>query len=132
MAQNVTPVVLKVQGFEDREVLKVNYKFDQETDVEGQTNGIPRGGRVNIRVKAMNDGNNQLLQWMLGAHDPRQMTIVFNNTKDGSLMKKIEGVDCYCVHYVERWEDQQMHYEDIDVVCRELKNGPVSYENPWK
>ena len=132
MAQNVTPVELKVQGFDPREVLKVKYKFDQETDVEGQITGIPRGGRVNIRVKALNDGNNQLLQWMLSPHDPRQMTIIFNNTTNGQQMKQIEGVDCYCVRYIERWEDQQMHYEDIEVVCRELKNGSVNFENPWR
>ena len=61
MAENVTPVVLEVKDFEAREVMMVDYKFDQTTDSEGQIDGIPRGGKVTIRVKAMNDGNNQLL-----------------------------------------------------------------------
>ena len=42
MAQ--TPVTLKVTDFADREVMLVNYKFNQETDIEGQLVGIPRGG----------------------------------------------------------------------------------------
>ena len=36
MAENKTPVTLKVKDFAEREVLLVNYKFNQETDREGQ------------------------------------------------------------------------------------------------
>ncbi len=50
MAENVTPVTLAVKDFAEREVLLVDYKFSQATDREGQISGIPRGGRVNIRV----------------------------------------------------------------------------------
>ncbi len=132
MAENTTPVTLSVKDFEDREVILVDYKFDQTTDREGQITGIPRGGIVKIRVKAMNDGNNQMLQWMLAPNDPRDMTIVFNNTVDGKTMKTLEGTGCYCIHYKEQWEDGEEHYEEMDIVCQELKNGPVEYVNPWK
>jgi len=57
MAENVTPVTLEVKDFKAREVILVDYKFNQATDREGQISGIPRGGRINIRVKALNDGN---------------------------------------------------------------------------
>lgn len=80
----------------------------------------------------MNDGNNQLLQWMLAPNDPRDMKITFFNTIDGSTMKELEGTGCYCVHYVEKWEDGQEHYEELQIVCQELKNGPVAFQNPWK
>ena len=83
MAENVTPVTLEVKDFAAREVLLVDYKFNQATDREGQISGIPRGGRVNIRVKAMNDGNAELLGWMLAPTDPRDFTIKFQNTIDG-------------------------------------------------
>ena len=132
MAANTTPVTLSVKDFETREVLLVDYKFQQETDREGQISGIPRGGRVTIRVKAMNDGNNQMLQWMLSPNDPRDMEIEFQNTVDGKTMKKLEGKGCYCVNYKEQWEDGEEHYEEMEIVCQELKNGPVGFENPWK
>lgn len=132
MAENVNPVMLEVKDFEPREVIMVDYKFDQATDVEGQLAGIPRGGRVTIRVKAMNDGNNQLLSWMLDPTGPRDLSIKFNNTIDGSAMKELKGTACYCVHYVEKWEDGEQHYEEIVVSCQQLENGPVSYVNPWK
>ena len=132
MAENVTPVTLEVKDFETREVLMVDYKFDQATDREGQISGIPRGGRVNIRVKAMNDGNTQLLQWMLAPTDPRDFAIKFKNTVDGKDMKQLKGTGCYCVKYKENWEDGQEHYEEIELVCQKLENGPVSFENPWK
>jgi hypothetical protein len=132
MAENVTPVTLEVQDFEKREVIMVDYKFDQATDREGQIAGIPRGGKVNIRVKAMNDGNNQLLQWMLSPNDPRNFTLTFYNTVDGGTMKQIKGTGCYCIHYKEKWEDGQEHFEEIEVVCQKLENGPVGFDNPWK
>jgi len=50
MAENVTPVILKVKDFAEREVLLVDYKFNQETDREGQIAGIPRGGRVTLQA----------------------------------------------------------------------------------
>ena len=131
MADNTTPVQLAVKDFEAREVILVDYAFNQATDREGQIAGIPRGGKVKVRVKAMNDGNNQLLQWMLAANDPRDMKITFYNTVDGSTMKEIEGKGCYCVHYIEKWEDGEEHYEEIEIVCQTLKNGPVSIDNPW-
>ena len=132
MAENVTPVQLAVKDFETREVIMIDYKFDQTTDREGQIAGIPRGGKVTIRVKAMNDGNNQMLQWMLAPTDPRDFTVTFINTVDGATMKELKGTNCYCVNYKEKWEDGQEHYEEIEVVCQKLENGPVSYNNPWK
>ena len=45
-----TPVKLEVDGYKEREVMMVKYEFDQATDVEGQMSGIPRGGKINIRV----------------------------------------------------------------------------------
>lgn len=132
MAQNVTPVQLDVQDFETREVMMIDYKFEQTTDCEGQISGIPRGGKVTIRVKAMNDGNNQLLQWMLAPNDPRDFTVTYFNTVDGSTMKELKGTGCYCINYKEKWEDKEEHYEEIEVVCQKLENGPVSFDNPWK
>ena len=101
MAENVTPVTLEVKDFAAREVLLVDYKFNQATDREGQISGIPRGGRVNIRVKAMNDGNAELLGWMLAPTDPRDFSVKFKNTIDGKDMKELKGTGCYCVKYKE-------------------------------
>jgi hypothetical protein len=80
----------------------------------------------------MNDGNSQLLQWMLAPNDPRDFTVTFQNTVDGSTMKELKGTGCYCVNYKENWEDGQEHYEEIEIVCQKLENGPVGFSNPWK
>lgn len=132
MAVNVTPVVLEVKDFVSREVISVDYKFNQATDDEGQITGIPRGGKVVIRVKAMNDGNDEMVQWMLSEYDARDMKITFNNTVDGKVMKTIECSGCYCVHFLEKWEDKEQHFEEITVTCQTLKVGPAEYNNPWK
>ena len=110
----------------------VDYKFDQTTDREGQISGIPRGGKVTIRVKALNDGNNELIAWMLDPTSPKNVSVKFLNTVDGAAMKELKGTNCYCIDYVEKWEDGQDHYEQIEIVCQKLENGAVAYDNPWK
>ena len=105
MAENVTPVTLEVKDFKAREVILVDYKFNQATDREGQISGIP---------------------------DPRDFTIKFQSTVDGKDMKQLKGTGCYCVKYKEYWADGEEHYEDIEIVCQKLENGPVVFENPWK
>ncbi len=132
MADNVTPVTLEVADFVAREVMMIDYKFDQATDREGQIAGIPRGGRVTIRVKALNDGNNQLLSWMLAPNDARDFKVTFYNTIDGSTLKELKGTGCYGIHYKEKGEDGQEHFEEILISCQKLENGPVVYENPWR
>ena len=132
MAQNTTRVSLQVKDFAEREVLMVDYKFEQATDREGQISGTPRGGRIKIRVKALNDGNVELLNWMLNSTDPRDVTINFFRTDSGDKMKEIKGTGCYCVHYKEYFGDGEEHYEEIDIVCQVLENGSVKFDNPWK
>ena len=118
MAENKTPVTMKVKDFAEREVLLVNYDFSQETDREGQVSGIPRGGRLKIRVKALNDGNPELLGWMLSPNDPRDVEIAFENTVDGKAMKSLKGTGCYCVHYKEYWGDGEEHYEEVTIFSK--------------
>ena len=132
MAENVTPVLFEVKDFAPREVLMVDYKFTQATDREGQIAGLPRGGIITIRVKALNDGNAQLMQWILNPTDPRDVNIKFQNTIDGKDMKTLKGTACYCIHYKEYWADKEEHYEEVNIVCQKLENGPVVYDNPWK
>ena len=132
MAENVTPVLFEVKDFAPREVLMVDYKFNQATDREGQIAGLPRGGIITIRVKALNDGNAQLMQWILNPTDPRDVNIKFQNTIDGKDMKTLKGTACYCIHYKEYWADGEEHYEEVNIVCQKLENGPIVYDNPWK
>ena len=126
-----TPVALKVDGLTEREVLKVTYSFNQAINIEGQTSGIPRGGNITIRVKALNDGNPDLFNWMVHPDLSMNGVVVFHETKTGSLMKKIEFTDAFCVNFVEMWEDNVGHYEEIILSCREIKNGPVNFTNDW-
>ncbi len=56
--------------------------------VKALNDGTPRGGRLTVRVKALNDGNSQMLQWMLGPQRPRDFKVTSFNTVDGSTMKE--------------------------------------------
>ena len=126
-----TPVTMKIDGYKDREVMMVTYEFDQATDVEGQMSGIPRGGKITVRVKALNDGTPDLLAWMIERNLPKNGQIDFLGTKTGKAMKSIKFTNGYCVDFDEKWEDKQGHYEEIVISCKAIEVGSVKYENDW-
>ena len=126
-----TPVAMKIDGYKDREVLKVTYEFEQETDVEGQMAGIPRGGKITVRVKALNDGTPDLVAWMVERNLPKNGSIDFLETKTGKAMKTIKFTNGYCVDFEEKWEDKIGHYEEIQITCKQIEIGSVKFENEW-
>jgi hypothetical protein len=126
-----TPVSMKVDGYKDREVMLVEYEFDQQTDVEGQMSGIPRGGKIHVRVKALNDGTPDLMAWMVERNLPKNGSIDFLETKTGKAMKSIKFTNGYCVEFEEKWEDKVGHFEDIVITCKKIEIGNVSFDNPW-
>ena len=126
-----TPVTLSVDSFKDREVLSVCYEFNQDKDIQGQMTGIPRGGFIKIRVKALNDGTPELLSWMVEPRMLKNGKISFKETKSGQKMKDIEFTDAYCVGFEENWEDTVGHFEEILITCRVIKFGNVEYTNDW-
>lgn len=133
-----TPVTLLVDGFAEREVASVSYAFSQATDKEGQTTGQPRGGKIIIKVKAMNDGNCELLNWMISESLAKDGKIEFKDSSDTSKkMKDVEFKGGYCVDFQELWEDTTnsanlAHWEQITISCKEITNQSVVYTNEWK
>ncbi|MCQ2329036.1 MAG: hypothetical protein MJZ93_00570 [Paludibacteraceae bacterium] len=128
----VTPVKIEIEGYKPREVLMVTYEFDQSIDTEGQMDGIPRGGKITIRLKTLNDGSPDLAAWMLEAHLAKNGNITFNETKSGKKMKEIKFEGAYCVGYQEHWKDKEDSYEEIEITCKKIDFGGAVYENDWK
>ncbi len=126
-----TPVKIEIDGYKEREVLMVSYEFDQAIDTEGQMTGIPRGGKIRVRVKAMNDGTPDLLAWMIERNLPKNGTITFNETKTGKVMKTIKFTNGYCIDFDECWADKKAHFEEIVITCKKIEFGSVVYENDW-
>jgi len=138
------PVTLFIKDFAmpKREVASFSMKFEQFTDPDGQVAAIPRGGKITMKVKALNDGNSDLVCWMIDKKQAYSGSIEFLNTVDGKLMKTYYFTDAYCVNYHEYWEDPSglkadaqvlSHWEDITISCRTITNGgAMDYKNAWE
>lgn len=130
-----TPVKIEIDGYDEREVQMVTFEFDQATDVEGQMSGIPRGGKITVRVKAHNKGTPDLLAWMIERNLPKNGTITFKETKTNKDMKTIKFINGYCVDFEEKWEDKKGHYEEIVITCKRIEftnnNSQAVYDNEW-
>lgn len=133
MAQ--TTVKLEVNGFEKREVTFVSMKFDRKTDDENKPTGVPRGGKIVVRVKALTDtGNADLMHWAVNPEEGKKGKIIFMNPETPTKeMKTLSFEDAYCVNYEEQWEDQIGHYEEITIACKKIEHKQgVKFENSWQ
>jgi len=136
----VTPVSLIIEDFKHkiREVASFKMAFNQSTDAEGQVTSMVRGGKITMRVKALNDGNIDLLSWMVDNKKALKGSIVFVNTTNGNEMKTFNFEDAYCVNYVESWEDTTKnedlaHWEEITISCRKINVGKMElFKNTWE
>ena len=133
-----TQVTFKVDGFADREVAGFEYSFIQAVDKENQPAGIPRGGTIIIKCKARNDGNSELLQWMLAKSMKKGGKLVIMQSNDAEKeMKNIEFKDAYCVSFTETWDDKTnnaelAHIEKITISCKDIRNSKGGeYQNEW-
>lgn len=132
-----TPVKLTIDGFKEktREVRSVDYKFFQAIDSDGQITGLPRGGKITLRLKALNNGNAELLRWMLQENEFQDIKIEIKATTTTGSSKTIEA-NAKCVHYKEDWTDGKEHYEEIVVVCKSMHVtsdiNKATFETTWE
>ncbi len=131
----VATAKLKVDGYDEREVISVHYQFNQQIDVEGQPTGTTRGGVLTVKVKSTDAGNTDLLDWVCDSYLAKNGTITWPR-RDGSTMKTLSFTDAYCVGYEETFDstDSQLQNEVITITCRQLTvtgKGSVQYDNHW-
>ena len=135
MPNQRTAVTLKVTDMKDREVLDLSYNFKKTTDIEGQVSGVPRGGQITLTVKARNDGNVELLNWLISVVTARSGSIEFKSHTNGNVMKKIRFLDGYCVDYTEKWAEGDgkgyTHTEKIVLSCRVISVENTRYDFVW-
>jgi len=135
MPNQRTAVTLKVDDMKDREVLDLTYNFKKTTDIEGQVSGVPRGGQIVITVKARNDGNVELLNWLISVVTARNGAIEFKRQTDNVVMKTIKFLDGYCIDYIEKWAEGDgkgyTHTEKLTISCRVLKVENAQYDFTW-
>jgi len=142
-----TPVEIKVEGFVSREVIETSYSFSQGHE-SGKTTGKPKGGTINLTLKALNNdpGKNEILSWMLNDSLLKKGEIVFKDTLDSSVMRTVKFEDASCVNYTLDWAEAQLnqvvqsdnllpptHTEKIVIACRKIEIvGVDPYENKWE
>ena len=76
MAENVTPVVLKVKDFAEREVMLVDYKFNQATDDGSAMKTIKGTGCYCIHFKEY---------WADGEEHYEEVTLSCQKLENGSV-----------------------------------------------
>lgn len=125
-------VFLKVDGCTDREVLTLDYALHQETDVEGRPTAITRGGKLNLKVKSLNDGNTDFFAWACDPYISKSGSIEFQK-RDGTNMKTLKFEDAYLVDYQEVYDsvNEMYQHEIFTISAKKIDISGSFHENTW-
>lgn len=123
---------INADGIQEREVLFVKYELNQQTDVEGQPTGTTRGGKITVRVKSNDDGNTDILEWMIDTYMSKSGTISFPN-RQGGEMKHLDFKEGYVVEYAETYDstNELLQYEEFTISAKEISIGNARHNNRW-
>ena len=123
---------ISADGIQEREVLFVKYELNQQTDVEGQPTGTTRGGKISVKVKSNDDGNTDILEWMIDTYMSKSGTIPFPN-RQGGEMKQLTFKEGYVVEYAETYDSTNsiLQYEEFTISAKEIAIGNARHNNRW-
>ena len=123
---------ISADGIQEREVLFVKYELNQQTDVEGQPTGTTRGGKISVKVKSNDDGNTDILEWMIDTYMSKSGTISFPN-RQGGEMKQLTCKEGYVVEYAETYDSTNsiLQYEEFTISAKEIAIGNARHNNRW-
>lgn len=123
---------ISADGIQEREVLFVKYELNQQTDVEGQPTGTTRGGKITVKVKSNDDGNTDILEWMIDTYMSKSGTISFPN-RQGGEMKHLSFKEGYVVEYAETYDSTNslLQYEEFTISAKEIAVGNARHNNRW-
>lgn len=123
---------INADGIQEREVLFVKYELNQQTDIEGQPTGTTRGGKITVKVKSTDDGNTDILEWMIDTYMSKSGTISFPN-RQGGEMKSLTFKEGYVVEYAETYDSTNdlLQYEEFTISAKEVAIGNARHNNRW-
>lgn len=123
---------IEADGIKNRDILFVRYELNQQTDIEGQPTGTTRGGKIYVKVKSLDDGNSDILEWMCDSYMSKNGSIFFVN-QQGSEMKTLSFKQGYLVEYAETFNstDSQLQYEEFTISAKEIQVGNARHNNRW-
>ncbi|MDE5812878.1 MAG: hypothetical protein K2H72_01195 [Muribaculaceae bacterium] len=123
---------ISADGIQEREVIFVKYELNQQTDVEGQPTGTTRGGKITVKVKSNDDGNTDILEWMIDTYMSKSGTISFPN-RQGGEMKHLSFKEGYVVEYAETYDSTNsiLQYEEFTISAKEIAIGNARHNNRW-
>ncbi len=129
---NTRVVSFHAEGIKTREVWNMKYTLSQQTDVEGQPTGCTRGGKITVKVKARDDGNNDMLEWMADSFLSKDGYISFPNHQGGE-MKQLKFKEAYMIEYTESYDNDSKNpmMEEFVITAKEIRVGNVLHKNQW-
>lgn len=123
---------INADGIQEREIIFVRYELNQQTDIEGQPTGTTRGGKIYVKVKSNDDGNTDILEWMIDTYMSKSGTISYPN-RQGGEMKHLSFKEGYVVEYAETYDSTNnlLQYEEFTISAKEIQVGNARHNNRW-
>lgn len=112
-------------------ILNVNYKLAQETDVTGRPSSETRGGKITITVESTNETD--FFEWMTNSFERKSGEVIFLKRDSDATSKSLKFTDGYVVYYEENFEASGTNplTETFTISAREIEMGTGSHINEW-
>jgi len=121
--------------FPPREILYFDFNFNQAVDSSNLPCGIPRGGKVKLKLKGLQEEiNSDFISWMLHRKKYNCYIQIISPSELSKTLSKVELFDSYCVDYKRVWEDKvedsknsaKLFQNSSGVVLDEMRFGTKS------
>lgn len=129
MTQN--PAVLKIDGLAPREIKNIRYSLRRAVDSDGQPTSKVTIEGISVRVKALEDGNTDFVQWMCDSYEHKKGTITFSSTNKLQQLKELKFERGYLVYYQESYDEGTGLIEEFEISPQKLSVADAEVEEIW-
>lgn len=122
---------LQLQNEEEMNVLRCDYRFNQNIDVTGKASSRPLGGTINLTLASINHPG--LFDWMINTLQTKNGTITFIRYDTMSKLKTLEFENALCVGYHETFDAAGDHpmLLQLTLSAHTIKLEDGIFKNNW-
>lgn len=124
----LSSVTIEINGFKTRDVISVMYSMHRSVDSDGQPTSKVSIDGIYVKVKALEDGNNEFFEWMCSPFDYKDGRIVYSSVDKKN--KELEFIRGYIISYQEMYDINGL-IEEFEISPQEIKMGGASLKEIW-
>ena len=119
----LSSAIIEINGLNPRDVLSVQYSISRLLDSYGLPTSKLKINSISVRVKALEDGNTEFVEWMCDPFAMKDGKIVYSLNKE--KIKELIFKKSYLINYQESYDINGL-IEEFEILPQEINIGNAS------